>query len=527
MIGLARWIPAFSLGCVALALQTTLAFAAQAADAPAKPLNVLFIAVDDLRTQLGCYGQKQMKSPNIDRLASHGTVFTRAYCQQAVCSPSRTSLLTGCRPDATKVWDLETHFRDFIPDVVTLPQLFIQHGYYAHAIGKLYHGGFDDPKSWSVPHEASVPPPAGMPKAEGGAFTEKGIAVIREQQAEQQAAREKYMKEKGISKLSPAEAKKFRVRGLPWDAPDVPDEALADGCFATRAIEVLRERAAKPGEPFFLAVGFLKPHLPFIAPKKYWDMYKPEDLVLADNPFAPKGAPPYALSNYGELRAYYGMPKQGPLSKEQEIEAVHGYYAAVSFMDAQVGRILDELDSLGMRENTIVVLWGDHGWKLGDHGEWCKHTNFEIDTNAPLIISVPGQQTAGSHSAALVEFVDIYPTLAELCDLPLPSHLEGSSFVPQILDPNAPGKEAAFSQYPRGSQGQSLMGYTLRSDRYRYVEWRVRNSSEVVSVELYDHETDPKENVNVVGEKEYAQALEEMKELMKGGWQAQQARVAR
>lgn len=468
-----------------------------AAAAPAgKKMNVLFLAVDDLRTQLGCYGDRQVVSPNIDRLAARGTLFERAYCQQAVCSPSRTSLLTGCRPDTTRVYDLETHFRDNIPDVVTLPQHFKANGYHAQGLSKLYHGGLDDKASWSVPHWT--------PKGGGYLLTENQQIIARRRA------------EVAGQDLKPA-VRRRRTLGPPTECADVPDNAYGDGITADEAIRVLGEVKDRP---FFLGVGFLKPHLPFIAPKRYWDLYQREKIDLADNPFAPKDAPQLAFSNWGELRNYYGMPKEGPVTEEQARTLVHGYLACVSYTDAQIGRVLDELLRLGLADNTAVVLWGDHGWKLGEHGMWCKHTNFELDAHAPMICAVPGQKAPGRKSPALTEFVDIYPSLCDACGLEKPAHLEGTSFAPLLDRPDRPWKSAAFSQYPRGG---GVMGYSMRTDRYRFTRWQKEDGS-AAAVELYDHEKDPKENVNVAGLPDNAALVERLTAQLQAGWKAARPR---
>ena len=448
--------------------------------APQKP-NVLFIAVDDLRPELGCYGRDHIKSPNIDRIARQGMTFNRAYCQQAVCSPSRSSLLTGTRPDTTKVWDLVTHFRDALPDVVTLPQHFRQNGYFVQGMGKIYHPGYDDERSWSTPWQT--------PKA-------PTYALVKTPQVKD-------------------EDKPKQKDGPPLESADVPDNFYKDGMVAEMAVSTLRGLGGKP-EPFFLAVGFAKPHLPFVSPKKYWDLYDPAQIKLAPNPFRPKGAPEYALTNSNELRNYVGMPAEGPIPDNLARQLKHGYYAAVSYTDAQIGKVLDELDRQGLRQNTIIVLWGDHGWKLGEHGEWCKHSNVENDTNAPLLLSVPGMKNAGKHSNALVEFVDVYPTLAEVAGLPLPGHLEGASFKPVLDAPDRPWKTAAFSQYPRG---QRVMGYSMRTDRYRFTVWVGRNDhSKVDAVELYDHQADPQENVNIARVPTHAELVNRLMEQWREGW---------
>lgn len=475
-----------------LSAATALSLAPVLAAAQGRKLNVLFIAVDDLRPQLGCYGDKLVKSPNIDKLAARGTVFDRAYCQQAVCSPSRTSLLTGCRPDTTKVYDLETHFRDKIPDVITLPQHFKANGYHAQSVGKVYHGGLDDKASWSVPHTQPRRP---------------GYLVPANRQYVQQRFSE------GQQKGLKGKPLQDYARGVSCEAPDAADSDYADGAIADEAIKMLGQVKDKP---FFLAVGFLKPHLPFNAPKKYWDLYKREDIPLAANPFTPKDAPRVALSNWGELRAYTDIPKNGPLPDDKARELIHGYLAAVSYMDAQLGRVIDELDRLGLRDNTLIILWGDHGWKLGEHAMWCKHTNYELDTRSPMICSAPGQKAPGRKSAALTEFVDIYPTICELAGLSLPKHLEGASFAPLLDTPDRPWKSAAFSQYPRGG---GIMGYAMRTGRYRYVEWRARNGS-VTATELYDHQTDPHENQNIADVPENRPIVEKLAQQLKAGWQA-------
>jgi iduronate 2-sulfatase len=471
-------------------------------------LNVLLIAVDDLRPEAGCYGNPVIRTPAIDRLARQGTVFLRAYCQQAVCSPSRTSLLLGRRPDTTRIYDLQTHFRKYLPDVVTLPQHFKQHGYHTQGLSKIYHNGLDDPASWSVPHWSPPGPGYGKPetledlnqqqKKLRGEFKGPAVEVL-----------ERDAKTGMALKVSPA---RYRARGPAWEDPDVPDEALPDGKTTVRAIELLQQLKDKP---FFLAVGYLKPHLPFVAPKKYFDLYKREQLRLAANPFPPKDVPALALTNWGELRSYKGIPAEGPLPDAVALDLIHAYYASVSYIDAQVGRLLDELQRLGLHDKTVVVMWGDHGWHLGEHGLWCKHTNFEVATRSFLIVSAPGQKKPGAKTNALVEFVDIYPTLCQLCELPMPDGLEGTSFAPLLDAPDRPWKTAAFSQYPRGK----IMGYSMRTDRYRYTEWRDPKAERPVAMELYDYQTDPAGNVNIAGSPEAAKLIEQLGQQLKAGWQ--------
>lgn len=456
---------------------------ASGAGHPARP-NILFIAVDDLRPELGCYDVPVIQSPNIDALARRGMVFNRAYCQMAVCSPSRTSLLTGTRPDTTKVYDLTTHFRKALPDIVTLPQLFKNNGYFTEAMGKIYHHGLDDQASWSVP--------TAYPQASHGA-------------------------ERAAEDVNAPPGTKPK-RGPAFKAFTGPDNALHDGELADMAVTALGDLKEKK-QPWLLGVGFIKPHLPFISPQKYWDLYDPAKIPLATNPFYPTNAPKYAIPSGGELRSYAGVSAARHLPDDYARQLKHGYYAAVSYIDAQVGRVLAELDRLGLRDSTIIVLWGDHGWKLGEHDAWAKHSNVEKDTHVPMIISVPGMANAGKHTDALVEFVDIYPTLAELAGLPLPKTLEGQSLKPLIDDPQKALKSAAFSQYPRTSGKQNLMGYSMRTDRYRLTRWVERNDhTKLDAVELYDHHVDPQENLNIAGEPGNKALVKKLTAQSEAGW---------
>jgi len=471
--------------------------------------NVLFIAVDDLRPEGGTFGPSPVRTPSIDALARRGTAFTRAYAQQAVCSPSRTSLLTGRRPDTTRIYDLQTHFRATIPSVVTLPEHFKRHGYHTQSFGKVYHEGLDDPQSWSVPHwMPSVP----WNEAYGKRQT---IDDIRRQRESVQAqgrplgpvALERDAATGVTLKLAVGGPV---VRGPSWEDPDVADEALPDGELATKAIATLR---VVRDRPFFLALGFAKPHLPFVAPRKYYDLYPADAIQLAANPRPPDGAPAMALHNSAELRQYPDIPKAGPLPEAQARALRRAYFASISYVDAQIGRVLAELDRLGLRDRTIVVLWGDHGFHLGEHGLWNKHTNFEVATRAPLIVSAPGKP-ADARSSALAELVDVYPTLCELAGLPRAEGLEGASLVPLLDDASRAVKTAAFSQYPRPKQ---IMGYSMRTDRYRYTEWRTA-SGDVVGVEIYDHETDPQESINLAGRADSSALRDRLSARLKAGW---------
>lgn len=443
----------------------------------AQPMNVLFIASDDLRNDLGCYGHPMVKTPNLDQLASRGLLFNKAYCQQAVCNPSRASLMTGLRPDTLRVYDLETHFRTTTPDAVTLPQQFKNHGYHSQGLSKIYHGTLNDEASWSAPW-----------------WNPDFMRMTRA----------------GLD-LKPNE------RGPVWRSMDVPDEALPDGETARVACDLLGQLRDRP---FFLAVGFRKPHLPFTAPQRYFDLYPPDRISTAPNPFAPLNAPAVALHNSEELRGYKGVPKEGPLSEVQARELIRAYCACVSYMDAQLGRLLARLEELGLDEKTIVVLWGDHGYQLGEHGLWCKHTNFEDAARAPLIVRAPGRMTAGARTNALVEFVDVYPSLCDLAGLPTPAVIEGTSFAPLMKAPDRPWKKAAFSQYPRHVKDVGpVMGYSMRTDRYRYTEWR-GTEREFLVRELYDHQADPAENANIAGIAENEKLVAQLSAELKAGWKA-------
>ncbi len=496
-----------ALECVALVAGICVAAVQAEEDAPRR-LNVLFIAVDDLKPELGCYGASHIHSPHIDALAAEGISFERAYCQQAVCSPSRTSLLLGRRPDTTRVYDLQTHFRKVLPDVVTLPQHFKNNGYQVQGLSKIYHNGLDDPSSWSVRHWHPTQPTYGKPETRA-ALAEETARLQREKGP----AVEVLERDPKTGVVLRTTSPKWRARGPAWEDPDVADDALPDGETTNEAIRRLRELQDRP---FFLAVGYQRPHLPFVAPKRYFDLYPRDEITLATNPRPPRDCPSIALSTWGELRAYKGIPAKGPLPDETARDLIRAYYAAVSYIDAQIGRLMAALDELGLEDNTVVILCGDHGWHLGDHGLWCKHTNFESAARVSLILRVPGQKHPGAKSSALVEFVDIYPTLCELCGLPLPEGLEGTSMGPLLEEPNRPWKTAAFSQYPRGA----AMGYTMRTERFRYTEWRRRKGGEPLAVELYDHENDPQENVNLADQPEYREIRGKLSEQLKAGWQA-------
>ncbi|WP_166830840.1 sulfatase [Thalassoroseus pseudoceratinae] len=446
--------------------------------------NVLFIAADDLRNDLGCLGHPEVKSPHLDALAARGRLFTHAYCQQAVCNPSRASLMTGRRPDTLEIWDLPTHFRTRMPNVVTLPEHFKNNGYFTQNIGKIYHNWIHklkgDPQSWSVP--------AVMHFANHGSD-----------------------KPQVDGKLPPNHATDRKC-----ECRDVPDDAYFDGRIASLAIEALRERKAEQ-KPFFLAVGFWKPHSPFNAPKKYWDLYDRSKLSPPANPNWPKNAPRIAWHNSREILGR--PPKNRELSPEAVMEIRHGYLAAISYMDAQIGRVLDELKRLGLDRNTIVVFWSDHGYHLGEHTLWAKTSNFELDARVPLMISTPDMNQPGTETDSLAELLDMYPTLAELCDLPKPIG-EGTSLVPVLKDPTATIQPAAYTQHPRPAyykEQPDVMGRSVRTARYRYTEWRDFKTNKLVAAELYDHQADPLETNNLANDSQLADVLARCRELYNRG----------
>ena len=462
-------------------------------------MNVLFIAADDLRPELGCYGKSYIKSPHIDQLAQRGMVFNRAYCQAAICRASRVSLLTGLRPDSTEVWSngsRHKHFRDHLPDIVTLPQHFKNHGYWAISFGKIFHGAFDirngwnDKVSWST--HSWYPGPRYY-------YTDRGVRIAREVFASKTKAKGARIDD-WVNHF---------VLGLSHEAPDIDDDVLQDGQIAIRGIKALRENKDKT---FFLALGFLKPHLPFIAPKKYWDLYPPEKIKVASNLFAPKNATRFSSTSWGHPRSYTDFPGKGDPSEELTRELTRGYAACVSYVDAQIGRVLDELDRLGLREKTIIVLWGDHGWHLGENHIWGKATNFELSTRAPLIVVDPRMKAAGSKTDALVEFVDIYPTLCQLANLPFPEHLEGTGFAALLDEPQLPWKRAAFSQFP----SKGYMGRSIRTSQYRLTRWTRNNKPG--GIELYDHKNDPQENINIANNPENAKLVKQLTDQLKAGW---------
>ena len=498
--------------------------------------NVLFIAVDDLRPELGTYGTDFVKSPNLDKLASESIVFERAYCQIAVCSPSRASLLTGRRPDSNHVWQIaaDEYWRP-ITNATTIPQYFKENGYISAGMGKIFHpgppsGNDDVPYSWNVPYFHA---PGDM------------------------------------------------ANHMSWHSLDTDYENLQDGKIASNAINTLKEikqnRSKGDDRPFFLAVGFHKPHLPFYCAEKFYDMYPPADQVaLPDNPDVPKDFPPIAralieIYSYKDTAHFYpNLTKcltdvqASFYGEECRISANYtrvlrrAYYSCISQTDAQVGRVISAMESMGFADDTIIVFWADHGWQLGEHNHWCKHTNFEDATRVPFMLKVPGVTQGGIRTKALVELIDIFPTITELAGLPVPPMcpvngkyplvcVEGTSLTPLLHDPNQQWKKAAFSQYPRpntgmtvipneppfnhNEHGENVMGYSIRVDQYRFTEWyrfnrttATPNFTDIWGTELYNH-TEPTvffndENINMANQTDMKGLVESLRKVLQAGWRA-------
>lgn len=451
-----------------------------------KPQNIVLILVDDLKPNLGCFGDKAAISPNVDQLAASGTLFNKNYCNQAVSVASRYNLLTGARSTTSGLYNFGVGFRDVYPDAVTLPQYFMNAGYHTEAIGKIFHvghGNTNDEASWSIPHHK-----------------EKIIEYLLPQSTGRQLTREEAYFENTKMYFPDLPANKDLPRGEAWEAPDVVDDAYGDGRVAQQAISRLRELKKHPEQPFLMAVGFARPHLPFCVPKKYWDMYDPEKLPMPQYEKDPAGAPQMATKRGGEIDQYNPIPAgKYVFADSLTRKLIHGYYASVSYMDAQLGRVVAELKRLNMYDNTIIVFWGDNGWHLGDHGYWTKHTNYEQSNKIPLIIVAPGVSKPGSSTNQLTETVDIYPTLTELAGLgkPVtPQPIDGLSLVPVIQNPEKRIRDHAYHAFPHGK----YLGRAIRTDRYRLVEWKNWDDAKDVAYELYDYKTDSLETKNIAVE---------------------------
>lgn len=432
------------------------------------PPNVLFIAVDDLRQEIGAYGKAYMHTPNIDRLAARGILFDNAYCNVPVCGASRASIMTGMRPTRQRFVDFKATITDDAPGATTLHGHFKANGYYAVAMGKIIHHPSD--------HEEDYNEKNWKPGVGGGAGRDyhlpENIAIVKD--------------------------KDLNSRGPAFERADVADTTYYDGKTAARAVEYI-DRLAPKKQPFFLAVGFAKPHLPFNAPAEYWDMYDPATITMPPTYYRAEGTPNAIFHNSGELRTYSGVPKEKVFAEDYARQLIHGYYAAVSYVDAQLGKVLDALEASGEADNTIIVFWGDHGWNLGDHTMWCKHTSFNTSLRVPLIISAPGIDPGRSQS--LVEYVDVFPTLAELAGLPLPEQLEGTSQVPVLKNPEEELKDAVFTRWKDADN--------ITTRRYAYTEWYNDEGDRYARV-LFDHATDSLEVNNLAEKPEYADLVAEL-----------------
>lgn len=432
--------------------------------------NVLFIAVDDLRPELGCYGRELISSPHIDRLAAEGTRFDRSYCNIPVCGASRASLMTGLRPARKRFLTYLSRADEEAPGMITLPGLFHEHGYTTISNGKIFHHDNDDSLSWDeIWHPLSNSP----------------------------SWRDYALSENILQDTSD------RFRGPPFERAPVHDTVYKDGKIAQKVVSDLR-MLKDADKPFFLAAGFYKPHLPFNAPEQYWSLYDGM-VTLPENNHPPENAPVESLHNFGELRAYAGVPPEGPVSDEFALQLIHGYYASVSYTDAQIGRILDELERLELDRSTLVILWGDHGWNLREHGLWCKHCNYETSLHTPLILRVPGVDQVESTSE-IVEYVDIYPTLCELAGLELPEHLQGNSFKDLLFDPEAKSDGVAICQW--------YAGITTIRDHWFYTEWIDDQDSSYARM-LYDHITDPGENFNISEDPDHTEIIQSLSAEMR------------
>ncbi len=446
--------------------------------------NVLFIAVDDMRTELNCYGADYIKSPNIDKLASNGVMFTKAYVQEAICMATRASIMTGLRPESKGIYTGES-VQDLVPDVLTLNKLFEQNNYTISAFGKIYHYGSDHKIQFGDRYSDPKEKWAGR-----GYLTDEAIE-------------EMYFNEN-----HPIKGRSHADRGPAFEHADVADSAYIDGYNTEMAIRKLKSLKNEKN-PFFMAIGFHKPHLPFIAPKKYWDLYPIETVSLPEIKDKPENATPYTLRSWGELRNYYGMPKHNePVGEDTTRILRQGYFACVSYVDAQIGKIIETLKELDLDKNTIIVLWGDHGYKLGDYGYWAKWSNMNIDTHIPLIFNVPGGEK-NARCNVPVEALDIYPTLADLCGFQKPEHLEGKSILPLLNKPETNEDDYAYSVWPhdRAKYEKTVMGYAVKTSQYNYVEWVKLSSGEVLASELYDHKIDPMETRNVIDDNNYTEVI--------------------
>ena len=488
-----------------------------------KKPNILFISIDDLRPTLGVYGDSIAVTPNIDQLASEGMTFRQTFTQSAVCAPSRASLMTGLRPDSTRVWHLGDKFRELKPDIVTMPQHFSKFGYHTINVGKIFHNYMPDSISWDEPdlRPEQFKRPNWLNR-DGETF------YISEDVHKSQIK-----KRDSLLKIRPVRYADGWNTGPAWESADVHDTLYYDGAQTELAKRALT-RLAKKEKPFYMGLGYFRPHLPFAAPKKYWDFYDAEKIPLATNPNVPENAPGHTMNSMYELRHYEGFNKIGHpqsdfrMDEDTSRKLKHGYYASVSYVDALIGDLISHMKKIGIYENTIIIIWGDHGWKLGDHNSWGKMTNYNIDLKVPMIIRYPNQENRGMQTFAFTELVDMFPSLCELADIETPNYLQGTSFVPLIKDPKREWKSAAFSQFHRrpkvAADGNRYMGYSINTKNYHYIEWYSWNPKTgtrgvLKDIELYDVENDPNEFVNISGDIDQNKIVETLSKQLAEGWQ--------
>ena len=484
--------------------------------------NILFVSIDDLRPSLGVYDDPVAITPNIDQFASEGTTFRQTFCQAAVCAPSRASLMTGVRPDSTRVWHLGNKFRKINPEAVTMPQYFSKHGYYTVNIGKIFHNYMPDSISWDEPDLR----PSRYLKPEWLGRDGETFYISEE------VARSQEIRRKELLKKRPKRYADGWNTGPAWEAADVHDTMYYDGS-QNELVKKTLSRISKKKEPFYMGLGFFRPHLPFVAPKKYWDLYAPNKIPLAENPKLPENAPLFTMNSMYELRHYDGFNHIGhPTSDYRMSEDTarilkHGYYASVSYVDKLFGDLVKHMKDLGIYENTIIIVWGDHGWKLGDHNSWGKMTNFNIDLQVPMIIRYPNQEKRGAQTFGLTELVDIFPTLCDLAGIEVPNYMQGTSLVPLMKNPDQPWKQAAFSQFHRrpkvSADGNRYMGYSINTNESHYIEWyewdhKSGTKGDFVTAELYDRKNDPTETINIAQQPAYAERVERLSAQLKGGW---------
>lgn len=485
--------------------------------------NILFISIDDLKPTLGAFGDDIAITPNIDQLAAEGMTFRQTFAQVAVCAPSRASLMTGLRPDSTRVWHLGDKFRDINPNTVTMPQYFSKFGYHTVNLGKIFHNYMPDSISWDEPdlRPSRYVQPDWLGR-DGETF------YISEEVNKSQA-----IKRDSLLKLRPIRYADGWNTGPAWEAAAVHDTMYYDGAQTELAKKTLT-RLANKDQPFYMGLGYFRPHLPFAVPEKYWNLYDPKKIPLAANPNVPENAPSHTMNSMYELRHYDGFNHIGhPQSEYRMSEDTsrilkHGYYASVSYVDALLGNLIAHMKEIGIYENTIIILWGDHGWKLGDHNSWGKMTNYNVDLQVPMIIRYPDQENRGAQTFEITELIDMFPSLCEIAGIEVPDYMQGTSFVPLIEEPKRAWKAAAFSQFHRrprhAADGKRYMGYSINTKEYHYIEWygwdpETGIRGELKNTELFDRKNDPNESINIAAEQNLSEVVQRLSKQLADGWE--------